>query len=172
MISKNYIENTLDELDKLYINSSSKKKEIYYSKLAILELCGWIEASFDDMLIKFSNRRLTIAANKKFVEKEIVKRNNGFEYDINVRTMFMKVIGIKYLELIESKLEKTGKITVLRSTLLALKLSRNNAAHTFIKNSGNSYDTPSITKAKFLAIFPIIIKYDELIRKIKTVNNF
>jgi hypothetical protein len=47
MIIKGYIENTLKELDRLYNKHTSLKKDIYYSKLAVIELCGWIEETCD-----------------------------------------------------------------------------------------------------------------------------
>ena len=58
MIAISYIDKTLKELDKLYNQSTSQKKAIYFSKLALIELCGWIEETLDDIILRHSYRHL------------------------------------------------------------------------------------------------------------------
>ena len=58
MIAYSYIENNLDQLDKRYVKSKTSRDASYYSKLAILELCGWIEMSIDDCIVRSANRIL------------------------------------------------------------------------------------------------------------------
>jgi hypothetical protein len=55
MIAKTYILNNLSTIEKLYNDSSSIKNSLFYSKLAILELCGWTEESMDDIIKKCAN---------------------------------------------------------------------------------------------------------------------
>ncbi len=48
MITKSYLFKTLNRLDRLYNESRTDDKKIFYSKLALIELCGWIEETMDD----------------------------------------------------------------------------------------------------------------------------
>ena len=167
MISKNYIETTLDELDKLYNTSTSQKKSIYYSKLAVIELCGWLEDSMDNIIEKYCNGKLKNLANKKYVKDNILTPNHGFHYQSNFRPMLMNSIGIIELEKLEEKLESTGaKIEILKSTLGRLKTNRNLAAHTFIKGVTNSYDAPSVVKNDFRRLYPILKEIELEIRRV------
>ena len=61
----------LNELDKLYNGAKNKendKQAIYYSKLALLELCGWIEESMDDIIRRYSNPKLKGKDNKEYLK--------------------------------------------------------------------------------------------------------
>ena len=166
MISQKNILVVLNELDSMYNNAKSNKKKIYFSKLAVLELCGWIEKSFDTIAITYTSRRIKEADNKKHIKKVIVHRNYGFDYDENIRKMFMPIVGLKNLEFIEKTVEKGGKITILRSKFNTLKLERNKAAHTFTNNIGITFNAPSVTIADFMLIYSAIIEFDKAIRKI------
>lgn len=166
MIVKNYIESTIDELEKMYNNSRSQKKSIYYSKLALIELCGWVEGSMDDIVEKYCNRKLRERRNRIYAKKKIIKPNYGFHYDDNFRKMLMKAIGIVAIEKLERRLENNGgKITVLRSKLNTLKMQRNNAAHTFIKGTTSTFPAPSVIKSDFNNIlYPILKEIESEIR--------
>ena len=48
MITKSYLLKTLNWLDQLYNDPTADDKKIFYSKLALIELCGWIEETMDD----------------------------------------------------------------------------------------------------------------------------
>jgi hypothetical protein len=165
MISKVTIEQTIQQLDSLYNNASSQKKKIYYSKLGVIELCGWIESTFDQITLGYANRRLTLADNKKFVKKHIIKPNYGFEYYTNVRPMLMKLLGLINLEWIEKRMDSSGKITQLVALLQNLKDARNKAAHTFIKGTTITYDAPSVTLTNFNNLYTIVIELDNQIRE-------
>jgi len=157
VITKAYIVSTLNELERLYNNSSSQKKSVYYSKLAVIELCGWIEGSMDDI----------IETNKRYVKNDIITPTHGFHYKSHFRPMLMKSVGIVALEKLEHKLENGGaKITILKSTLGRLRGHRNDAAHTFIKGVTNTFDAPSMIKNDFNSIYPILKEIETEIRKI------
>jgi hypothetical protein len=165
MIVKNYVLSSIDELDRLYNASRSQKKAVYYSKLALLELCGWIEESMDDIVLRYCNKKLKLTASKDDI-KGIVKNNAGFQYNSNFRPLLMRAIGIINLEKIEAKLEKRGKITRLSSLLGNLKSSRNDAAHTFLKGVTRTYNAPSKIKQDFLSIYAILKEIDNKVRKL------
>ncbi|MDC8005542.1 HEPN domain-containing protein [Aureisphaera galaxeae] len=164
MIAKSYIRNTLEELNKLYNNSQSQKKAIYFSKLALIELCGWIEETVDDIVIKHANRKLNDSSNKDYCRKNIVKPNYGFQYNRNIRPMLISTIGLIEVEKLERELERTGKITLLKGYLANIKDSRNSAAHTHLKGTTRTYNAPSRTIGDFNKIGPILEKIDQKLR--------
>ena len=166
MIAFSYITKTLDELDRLYINASSKKKAIYYSKLATIELCGWVEETVDNIVQMHANRKLKNRSNKKYVEDKIIKPIYGFQYNQHIRPMLIAVVGIITIERIETKLERGGKITLLKQHLGNLKQSRNSAAHTHITGTPNAYDAPSVIKSQFNIIKSVLKEIDNELRAI------
>lgn len=166
MVAKTYIESTLIELDILYNSATSQKKIIYYSKLATIELCGWLEESFDNIIITCANRKLKEANNKKFVKKDVVKKNYGFHYENNIRPMLFKLIGLIELEKIEKRLERTGQISILSANLTNLVGTRNDAAHTYLKGITRTYNAPSVALGYFRSIYPIIIALDTELRNL------
>ena len=165
MIAKSYIKSTLEELNKLYYSASSQKKAIYFSKLAVLELCGWIEEILDDIIIRHGNRNLRLPANKSYTKEKIVNPNYGFDYKKNIRPMFISLIGLIQMEELERELEKTGKITLLKSYLGSLKATRNKAAHTHLKGVTMTYNAPSQTLGDFHRVCIILEMIDTELRK-------
>ncbi len=166
MISFSYITNTLDELDRLYVSASSKKKAVYYSKLATLELCGWVEETVDNIIQMHANRKLKDRSNKRYIEEKIIKPTYGFQYNQHIRPMLISVLGIIALERIERKLERGGKITLLKQHLGNLKQSRNSAAHTHIAGTPSAYDSPSVIKGQFNIIKLVLKEIDNELRAI------
>ncbi len=164
MIAFSYITNSLNELDKLYNEATSKKKAIYYSKLATLELCGWVEDTLDDIVLRHASRKLQVASNKRYIEKDVVRRNSGFQYNNNIRPMLMALLGIITIEKIEKKFEKAGKITILKTSLSNLRESRNKAAHTHLKGTAVNYDAPSVIIREFNKIKTILSDLDNELR--------
>ena len=65
MIAKSYILKNLKALDKHFINTNSSKDSLFYSKLALLELCGWIEESIGYIVLRCADRKLNDNKNKK-----------------------------------------------------------------------------------------------------------
>jgi hypothetical protein len=98
MIALSYITNSLDELDKLYNKATSKKQAIYYSKLATLELCGWVEDTVDDIILMHSNRKLKESPNRTYIKKDVIQRTFGFQYKQHIRPMLIAVLGIITIE--------------------------------------------------------------------------
>lgn len=96
-------------------------KKIFYSKLALIELCGWIEETMDDIVLRCAKRCLKSPANQKFIKDVIIKPNYNFQYEA-FRKMLMIVIGLATLEKIEKKLEKTVKFSALKGYLGNLKI--------------------------------------------------
>ena len=172
MITKSHLLKNLNELDKLYNGATNKendKQAIYYSKLALLELCGWIEESMDDIIMQYANSKLKDTNNKKYVEKKIIRPNHVFLYneDKGFREMLVKTIGIIQLEKLEIKLEKQGIVTKLKSALEKIIEQRNEVAHTFLKGVTRTYDAPSVTRENFLEIYELLKLFEIEIKQLK-----
>jgi hypothetical protein len=165
MIAKSYIESTLKELDKLYNQATSQKKAIYFSKLAVIELCGWIEETVDEIILRHANRKLKNNDNKIYCKEKIIKTNYGFQYLQNIRPMLINLIGLIGVEKLENELEKTAQITILKNNLGNLKVSRNEAAHTHLKGITRNYNAPSRTIGDFNRISVVLEKLDAELRK-------
>ena len=74
-ITKTTIGENLKSLDKLFVSSRSAKKALFYSKLAIFELCGWIEETMDRVVRSCATRNLKDQHNRKFIEEKAIKKN-------------------------------------------------------------------------------------------------
>lgn len=164
MIAKSYIKTTLFQLDRLYNKSTCQKQAIYFSKLALIELCGWIEEAVDDIILKHAHRKLKERNNKDFCRNKIVKSNYGFKYEKNIRQMLIKLIGLIETEKLEKKLEINSQITMLTTYLNNLILVRNEAAHTHLKGYIRTYNAPSMTLADFNNICTILDNIDSELR--------
>ena len=155
MVTKDYLLKTLNWLDQLYNDpTADDQKTSSYSKLALIELCGWIEETMDDIVLRCATRCLQSPANLKLIDKT-VHNTYSFEYEA-FRKMLMIVIGLATLEKIEKKSEKTDKISTLKGYLGNLKKSRNLAAHSHTKGTLTTYDAPSETKYNFDRIYALL----------------
>lgn len=162
MISKTYIQENLRQLDVAYRNATVQKHSVYFSKLAILELCGWIEMSMDDLMLRHASRVIKQSANQSIVD-EFVKRNYGFEYDRHFRQMLMKLVGIVTCEQIEAAMNVQVH-TKFTTQLTSLKRVRDGLAHTYSKAHTATIDAPSVTKARFVELYDGLKAYETALR--------
>ena len=158
MLEKKQIVDTLTLLDQRYndaLLASSQQDSIFYSKLAILEYCGWIEDIFDKIVRRSVKGKLRTQDYQKILEKSVVGRNYGFQYEEHFRQMLIKAIGLKQTENIEIHLKRNGYLPILISELAAVKQDRDSAAHTWVKNTTRTYPAPSVTKSRVNKVYPI-----------------
>lgn len=151
MIVKGTIHKTLKELDRLFTKETDPKKQLFYSKLALMELCGWIEVTMDNIIEGVCKKNITNPEHIKKIQNEI-KRNYNFHYEDNFKKMLAQVIGLSSIEKIEKQATQQ-KLFTLKATLTSLKTPRNAAAHTFIKGTSMTIDAPSMTLANFIILF-------------------
>lgn len=159
MIFKKNITKNLKKLDKLYKASTSLSPEetIFYSKLAVLEYCGWIEYAFDNIARRSVKGKLKTQQFKTIFENRVIGNNHGFQYKENFRPMLVSTLGLIEAEKIESLLEKNGYLPILISELDNMKSYRNNAAHTCLEqNTTQQYPSPSVISQNFNNLYPII----------------
>jgi hypothetical protein len=165
MLAKTYILTNLKNLDIKFQKSSTAKDELYYSKLAILELCGWIEESMDDIVLRCAKKCIKDSKNFDYVKKEIIKRTYAFDYE-KFRFMMMRVIGLVNVERIETKINPAVFI-LMTSTLATLKKERDAEAHTHIKGVLRVINAPSVTITRFGPVYSGIKAFDVAIRMAK-----
>ena len=162
MIAYSYITKNLALLERKYSAAPTVTDACFFSKMAILELCGWIEESIDDLVVKAGNRMLKVDSNRTFLERK-VKGNYGFEYEKHFRGLLVSLIGYAGCESVEKNVDR---IIVLnfKNELKTLKARRNSLAHTYTKGVTHHYDAPSITIARYDKIASGLRAYDEALR--------
>jgi len=162
MIVYSYIENNLQFLDRNYKSAPTARDASYCSKMAILELCGWMETSMDDTILRASVRLLRNSQNRKFIEDK-VKYNYGFEYKRHYKAMIVSLIGISGYEKIENRLN-AAIVLNFKSELAVLKKRRNSLAHTYTRGVTIHYDAPSVTIARFQHVASGLKAFDAELR--------
>ena len=164
MIAYSYIERNLRALDSRYRNPRTSTKDANFaSKLAILELCGWIEVSMDDCILRASIRALRDESNREHLEDR-VRRNYGFEYERHFKSMMIQIFGLWGFE----KICRSVDISVaarFSSELGTLKQKRNALAHTYTRGVTLHYDAPSVTLGSFAIVKSGLRAYDSAIRE-------
>lgn len=158
-IVKGDIQKNLNELDKLYNLASSIQANqshlIFYSKLAIIEYCGWLEDSIDIIVRRAMKNRLKETELEKIFQDNI-RRNYGFSYDDNFRKLLISSIGLEKTDHLIRYLKANSSFYILQSHLNTLKAIRNRAAHTYHKKGVMiSYDSPSVIKNYLATSYPI-----------------
>jgi hypothetical protein len=163
MIAQTYILSNLKSLDYSYRHAKTAKDAQFFAKLAILELCGWIEESMDDIILRWGRKRLRETANRTYCEKQIVKRTNGFDYDSHFRNMMIRLLGIIAVEKIERHVDPTIREQMVLS-LAALKRQRDPEAHTHLKGTTRTINAPSVTITQFQPVYDGLMEFDRAIR--------
>ncbi|HSX54061.1 MAG TPA: hypothetical protein VLG14_02070 [Sphingomonas sp.] len=164
MISKTYILENLRRLDASYRAASHPKHAFYFSKLSILELCGWIEMSMDEVIMCHCRRKLQDQKNLDFVQKQIVNRTYGFDYERHFKSMMIRLVGVVTMEKIEKSISVPVH-TLFVAELNNLKQVRDSLAHTYAKHVF-AIDAPSTTRARFNSLYEGLRAYDGALRKL------
>lgn len=164
MIARGSIVANLRALDRMFRNAASKKEALFYSKLAVLELCGWIEESMDDVILRCARRHLKDEANFAYVQNEVVKRTYGFDYQQHFRRMLIQLLGVINVEKIEKRVDQSKRLK-LTATLGVLKTVRNAEAHTHIKGVTRQINAPSVTLGQFSALYEGLVEFEATLRQ-------
>lgn len=98
------------------------------SKLALLELCGWIEGEFDELICAAQDGRLDDLA---WVKTNVLEKTSGFTYTNHFRPMLVRVVGEVFARRVEQKMEEDfqGEMDRLKEILRTLWKSRCSFAH-------------------------------------------
>ncbi len=151
MINRQKIDEDLLELERHYNSARETRDLLFFSKLALLELCGWIEESMDDIISGCASLHLTDPKNISYIEENVIFGTSSFEYR-KFREMLMRIVGLIGIEKIEKNYD-LQKFDVMRSTPGTLRKYRDNAAHTHISGATQVDYTPSIIYREFNRVY-------------------
>ncbi|MBL1146122.1 MAG: hypothetical protein HND56_07115 [Pseudomonadota bacterium] len=166
MIAKSYILKNLQWLDKQYNSAKSQRASLLYSKLALLELCGWIEESMDDVVNRCVNKNVKKHQYRQYLKEQVVERNSGFDYERHFRSMLVQIVGFSVFEKLEKRVDPV-KLHLFKSSLGSLKTIRNSAAHTHIKGITPNVKAPSWCQGELYKIYDGLITFDQTLRLLK-----
>ena len=141
MVEKSRIEENLKKLEKHFDGAQESTDLLFFSKLALLELCGWIEETMDVIVVECASSHLTDSKNVQFVQDHIVEETSSFSYN-KFRDMLMRVVGLVWVERLENRFDPL-KVDPMKSTLGGLRKQRDSAAHTHISGTTLAVEAPS-----------------------------
>ena len=128
----------------------------YLSKIAIIELSGWVECTIDEILMSYTRRKILDINEQSRIEKSIVARVSGFDFERLSRPLFERILGIAQCwDLIQS-LQSNGMLPILISEMDSLWKMRNRAAHTNWNGVTRTFDAPSVTVSRLRRLHPIV----------------
>lgn len=157
------IEDILSELDAWYNElPGGTERPSLLSKLAALELCGWVEERFDSMATNMANAA-GVADGKAVVSR--IDGTYGFRYADHVRGLFLAIGGEMIVQRAEATLEKNqpGELSRLQSALGALWKHRCELAHvSSVKVTGKQLvvNAPSWSVNQQRVLSKLIDKYE------------
>jgi len=173
VIIKKEIHTNLSFLDNKYteaLRSPIAIEPIMYSKLALIEYCGWIEESMDKIAKRATKSKLDHKSEhsfnyEKYFDKTIIGRTSSFQYEDDfIKKMLIPAIGIHKSQSLENVLIKKRVLETLVTELSNLKIDRNRSAHTYTKYT-HTYSAPSYYINSLNKIFPILrTVYSEIIK--------
>lgn len=165
MVAKSYILSNLKSLDSKYRLAKSQKDNLFFSKLAILELCGWLEESIDEIVKDFAKKHIKNEFNIKLIHNKI-SQTYGFEYEKHFKSLIIQLVGIVGFERIEVNID-AKKLQLFISSISSLVTRRNSEAHTHIKGATKIIDAPSLTINHFNNIYDGLIEFEKALKSLK-----
>lgn len=165
MVNYTAIKKTLVRLDSEYNTSiADPDMPVFFSKLAIIELSGWLEDSIDDILYDYMGRHLIDIDVIHDIKKDIIEKNYGFKYKQNIQKICFAVLGANNWENIKDKIS-TVDLLNLQTITGTLTNSRNNAAHSSTIVT-RTFNAPSITLSEFNKLMPAIQTIEKEVKKL------
>lgn len=157
---------TLQALDAWFKEpTTSLDRPKLLSKLALLELCGWLEVEFDRLIRLVEIGRLNDAP---WVEKNIIERTNGFAYGNHWRPMLCKIVGEVFARRVEQAMEAAhpSELDQLKSILGQLWVERCSFAHADINTNvaaQQTFNAPSWTISLHTNLKGILGRYEAVL---------
>lgn len=144
MISNLSILKNLVRIDRLYQQLGPQVESLMHAKLGVLELCGWVEETMDQIVIEASQRSLALQSHRDYIENSVVKTTYGFQYEAHFRKMLIGVIGLKGIQEMESRVDR-ALFEPMCGALTTMKPNRNSYSHTYLKGATIVIDAPSVS---------------------------
>lgn len=165
MTSKYYITRNLKSLNQKYLRSKTQAEPLYYSKLAIIEICGWIESSLDELFYNYSSSALE---SSNYINKmhNRIKETYGFSQNKHLKPLVVSVVGYSGLEKLESSCDQS-LLGGLYRNLDELTKMRNELAHTYIKGFAVTIESPQLILRR---LDHVANGLDELERKLAAMS--
>jgi hypothetical protein len=139
---------------------------LYFSKLALMELGGWIEVTMDGIVRDCAKKHLSGAQNLKEVEDQTIRRTYGFDYNRQFRQMLITVLGLVKVEEMEGQFDSI-KFALMKSSLSTLKYERDRAAHTYIAGVTTNLLAPSTISNHFQQVYDGLKDIERCVRRLK-----
>ena len=155
---------TLRVLDAWYNEPSvGSDRPKLLSKLAVLELCGWLEGEFDRMALVAEAGRLN---DPVWVKDKVIRFNNGFNYGDHWRPMLAAIVGEIFVRRVEVQIELSapGDLDRLKSSLGALWKIRCSFAHadmTANVAAQQVFDAPSWSINQHRVLKKLLARYEQ-----------
>ncbi|MBS1940244.1 MAG: hypothetical protein JST38_05150 [Bacteroidetes bacterium] len=138
-------------LARAYKNAKDPKLQLFYAKLALLEVCGWIEETIDGLVLGHAKHILVITAEYERYRKDVVDKQYGFHYKDNIVPMLVGLFGRTGVSEFESY-NNPAKFEMLKSALSSLREARNAHAHTHLKGVTLTVMAPSLLQEYFVRV--------------------
>ena len=158
------VDTTLRQLDTWYNEpSQGGDRPKLLSKLAVLELCGWLEGEFDRLILVAQANRLN---DLDWVRANLVSRTSGFTYGDHFRPMLAKLIGEVFARKIEARMEADfpGELERMRALLGVLWKARCDFAHSDVAANVAAqqvFNAPSWSINQHRVITRLIAHYEQ-----------
>lgn len=164
MVNSVDIRNNLQRLDQEYNNSiSDNQMTLFFSKLAVMEFCGWIEESIDSILNDYIDTHIVDDRCKKII-RGFIKQNHGFDYESNTYKIFAIVLGADNWENILDTLSPADRIN-FENLLKQYSKLRNKVAHTYTGVTTN-YNAPSQVFVDYNNLLSPILNIESEVHKL------
>lgn len=154
---------TLTELDTWYNDAGlSLDRTNLLSKLATIELCGWLEGEFDRLIRIVAAGRVHDA---NWIESHVIESTFGFKYEKHWRGMLCKVVGEVFAQRVEAAMEAAhpAELQQLRTLLGQLWKDRCSFAHADLaanKAAMLTFNAPSLAISRHATLKAIIGRYE------------
>lgn len=171
-----HIKEILKQLDNLYKEQSDNSQynipNELVCKMATLELCGWLEECFDNLVVScddtLSDRLFgRDKPSSKHNLLEVIKEVHGLSYKNHFKKLLISLVGNSILLMIEEKIGR-NKIDQLSSELGSLHKQRNELAHKSSKVIQQQFlDAPSKTLQKLQILYPTLQEFEKHLKSLE-----
>lgn len=165
MFGSEILRSNLDKLEAQYHeNASSPDIARMVSKIAVIELAGWIEECFDTIARSSIKSQVNSNRARSLVEREI-KRISGLDYENHSVRLLSAAFGAGKLAKIENELASDSRLQLFTSQLDNVRKARNSLSHTYTKAT-QIIDAPDVTINRFNIIVAIFQDISDLANSI------
>ena len=178
-IAQSKIRENLDLLETRFNESMSSTRlkqgsilAALFSKLAILEVCGWLEQTIDSIMYYYVNNTVNNRQIRELIKEQVIDTVYGFTYGRDLKPLMMKLLGAKQFHYIELRLQKKGLDQILFTCINQLNKERNVAAHTYWREASQQrFDAPSVTRQVFNQLLPIVLEINTCVKRLANKRN-